>query len=145
MSKATQETPRVRLLSDIDLAKAKPGCGRCNGTGKNGYRSIPNPENESETIRVPVICRCVTRRGGVAEDQLDKMAREVARQLESGIFAQSLAKDILALPEENLSAAIEMLNRDLADEKKSPEAKKAVREALDIIIQKRKEAAYGDA
>ena len=95
MSKPTKEKtpPRLRLTSTIDLSKAKPGCNRCHGNGVVGYKTIPEQKE-----KVPVICRCVTRRGGVKEDALDRIAKQMFDQLETGQFGKPLAADIMGLP-----------------------------------------------
>jgi hypothetical protein len=64
--------PRYRLPSSVDLTKAKKNCKRCWGRGINGYTSRETPDG---TERVPIICRCVSRNGGVKEDDGDRMMR----------------------------------------------------------------------
>ena len=49
---------RIRLPRDIDLSKHDPDCGRCEG-GVLRYE-------QAGAERIPVVCRCVTRGGGVA-------------------------------------------------------------------------------
>lgn len=61
-SQATLTAPPIALADDIDLSKAKPGCSRCHGRGIRGTQIINTAEGAT---RVPVICRCVTRNGGV--------------------------------------------------------------------------------
>ena len=60
---------RVRKAEDVDLAKADPGCKRCLGTGLLGIRVIPGNRG-CEPNRIPLICRCVARGGGVVEPKL---------------------------------------------------------------------------
>lgn len=57
---------RVRKGSDVDLAKADPQCKRCLGTGLLGTKVIPGNRG-CEPNRIPLICRCVARGGGVTE------------------------------------------------------------------------------
>ena len=57
---------RVRLAEHIDLSKASPSCKRCYGTGVTGNKVVGEQ-------RIPIICRCVVRGGGVKKDQLDRM------------------------------------------------------------------------
>lgn len=57
---------RVRLAQDVDLSKATKKCKHCHGTGIVGYRVV-------QEDRIPIICRCVSRAGGVRKDAFDKM------------------------------------------------------------------------
>lgn len=57
---------RVRLADHIDLSKASPSCKRCYGTGVTGNKVVGEH-------RIPIICRCVARNGGVKQDQLDRL------------------------------------------------------------------------
>ena len=57
---------RVRKESDVDLAKADPGCKRCLGTGLLGTKVIPGNRG-CEPTKIPLVCRCVARGGGVTE------------------------------------------------------------------------------
>jgi len=66
---------RVRLASDIDLNRAKKSCKRCHGTGIVGERIV-------EEHRIPIICRCVVRRGGVKKDAWDKIQEKLEAQEE---------------------------------------------------------------
>jgi hypothetical protein len=137
--------PRLRLAEDIDLSRAKPGCNRCHGTGRAGSRIIDNPEVDGERISVPVICRCVTRGGGVKKDQLDRLAAEIAEQLEDGTFAKTLANDIMGLPVENRLSAINQLEADAINKEKSAKSRVAINAALVRIKELMKEEAHGDA
>lgn len=67
---------RVRLASGIDLSKADPECSYCGGLGRRDDKIIKDRET-GETVAIPVICRCVKRRGGIAKDQLDRMREQV--------------------------------------------------------------------
>lgn len=71
LSGATMRLPRVRLASDVDLSKAKPSCAGCHGTGIAGHRVLKG--DDAGEVRVPVVCGCVLRRGGVRQDALDRM------------------------------------------------------------------------
>jgi len=122
--------PRLRTAGSVDLSKAKKDCRRCNGTGHAGYRTMDDPTAPGETMKVPIICRCVTRNGGVQKDVLDKLMEETQRQLESGTFATTLAKDIRRLPPKHRTRAIEALRRQAADDRKDPTARQAIQDAL---------------
>ena len=66
----TLRLPRVRLTGDVDLSVAEPDCSRCDGRGIAGHRVLGDASDE---VRVPVVCGCVVRRGGVRPDALDRM------------------------------------------------------------------------
>jgi len=72
----TFTAPPVVLSEDVDLSRAKPGHNRCNGTGIVGYQTINTAEGE---VRVPVICRCVSRRGGVKPRGAARLDPELAK------------------------------------------------------------------
>ena len=130
VSKATQP-PRLRTAGSIDLTKAKPGCKRCNGTGKVGYKTIDNPEDpKGDQLRVPIICRCVTRRGGVKKDMMDRMLEELDQQLRTGSFSKNLARDIRRLPAEHQPRAIEALRKQAQDTTKDPTVRSAIEDTL---------------
>lgn len=57
---------RARLSQDVDLNKADARCKRCYGTGIIGYQ-MAGPD------RIPIVCRCVVRSGGVREDKLQQI------------------------------------------------------------------------
>ena len=66
----TLRLPRVRLAHDVDLEKADPRCKGCHGTGIAGNRVLQDASGEA---RVPIVCACVVRRGGVRQDALDRL------------------------------------------------------------------------
>jgi hypothetical protein len=66
---------RVRLAKDVDLSKADPSCKRCLGTGSLGTKVIPGNRG-CEPTRIPLVCRCVARGGGVRPDRIDRAAAE---------------------------------------------------------------------
>jgi hypothetical protein len=69
---------RVRLATDqdgnpaVDLSKADPDCPRCGGTGTREPMRLDGQ-------LVTVVCACVHRNGGVAEDSLDRMLADQTR------------------------------------------------------------------
>jgi hypothetical protein len=130
MPDGSTRAPRVRLAADVDLGKAKKGCRRCGGSGRVGYATIPMPDQPGGRARVPVICRCVTRRGGVRKDMLDQIMAEAAEQLDSGAFGARLAQDVAGLPPESRAQAVAALQRDAMNEGKDPRVRAAIREAL---------------
>jgi hypothetical protein len=68
---------RYRLGTDIDYSKAKPGCKHCGGRGIAGYTRRAVPEGVE---RVPIVCRCVSKRGGVKEDDFDRFMRQMSTE-----------------------------------------------------------------
>lgn len=56
---------RVARADAVDLTKADPSCKRCHGTGLLGTRVIPGNRG-CEPTKIPLVCRCVGRGGGVA-------------------------------------------------------------------------------
>jgi len=129
----SQEAPRLRLTSDIDFSKAKNSCKRCHGTGKRGYKSLDNPENPGDKISVPIICRCVSRSGGVKKDQFDTIVEQVAKQLDDGVFAEQLAADIKLMPRENRNKVIENITKQSTDPNKDLKIREALLRALEIL------------
>lgn len=137
--------PRVRLAKDIDLSMAKPGCKHCGGPPKKpgdrggivGFKVIDVPDANGKIIKqeVPIICRCVTRRGGVKPDLLDEFMRKTKQQLDDGTFADNMARDIDALPEPAREAAIRQLAKDADNQLKDSKVRQALREALGKIEQ----------
>lgn len=91
--------PRIRSVSSIDLTKAKPGCKLCYGRGIVGYRDVPPAVDGGEEMKgIPVVCKCVSRGGGVKSDALDRIFTEIKTALVDGSFAINLAGDIRRLP-----------------------------------------------
>jgi hypothetical protein len=133
MPDGSTRAPRVRLAADVDLKKAKRGCKHCNGTGRSGWATIPMSDQPEGRVRVPVICRCVTRRGGVRRDMLDTILTEAAEQLDSGAFGARLGQDLAGLPPEARGQAVAALRRDLMNKDKDPQVRAAIREALTSI------------
>ncbi len=130
-----QIPPRLRRASDVDLTKAKPGCKWCNGTGTTGYRTaeLPGEDGTPAAVRVRLVCKCVTRRGGVELDTLDKMALQMQQAIADGTFAKTLAADILGLPADVRERAVAQLRADMVNPDKSPEARAACEEALRLV------------
>lgn len=130
---ATKQLPRLRLAKDIDLSKAKKNCKGCGGTGVKEEREIDDPENEGETVKVPVICKCVSRNQGVKRDQLDEAMENVAKQVEDGTFAKDMAKDIMELPLEEQGRAIVQMKKKAASAEESPEVRRAAFSVLRLL------------
>lgn len=133
MAKQEKQPPRLRLASDIDLSLANPECENCNGTGVSGNRVIDDPEEKGKKITVPVICKCVSRAGGVRRDKLDEFIAQAAGQLEDGTFARDMAKDIMGLPAEQQGRAILQLKQKAASRETDPNVRKATFAALRLL------------
>ena len=137
----TDRAPRLRLATDIDLNKARKDCDGCQGTGVKERKTIENPEQPGNKVEVPVICKCVTRGGGVKKDMLDEMLLK----MDSGDFPAHMAQDIMGLPMEPRLQAIRQLEADVANPKKPKKTRVVTEHALQLIKQAMKEASYGDA
>jgi len=125
--------PRLRLTKTIDLSKADPRCDRCHGEGVARYdkRDIPG----EGMIEVPVICRCVSRNGGVKKDAFDRMMEQLEQQVHSGAWARDLAGDVLRLPPDRREEALGRIEGQAADESKPDEIRDAICEAVELIKQ----------
>ncbi len=130
-AKATAQAPRVRLAKHIDMSKADKGCKRCNGRGIRGYKQFKMPGGKMQ--RAPVICRCVSRAGGVKPDALDGIIEQMKKDLYDGVFAKNLAKDIMAMTMEQRMRVFKQLHDDLENPEKSQQAKDAIGETLKIL------------
>jgi len=104
------QAPRLRLAKHIDLKKADPNCERCKGTGVVRVEKV---EEQGGLLDVPVVCRCVSRAGGVVRDMFDKMVDEMHEQVQNGTFAENLAVDIMRLPKSDRINAVEQLRKQL--------------------------------
>ena len=124
MTTPEQQAPRLRLRSKIDFTKASPSCDHCNGTGIVGHREVE--DHEGNAVRAPIVCRCVSRNGGVLPDKLDALLADMNKRLADGSFGETLAADILQLPELGRAGAI----RNVEAQIENPETDDLVREAL---------------
>lgn len=91
---------RLRSMKDVDLSRAKPGCKRCNGRGITGYKhATPEELKAGAPERMPIVCRCVVKRGGVRQDLYDRqIAAKLSQEMSKRSFAESAAKQILSGP-----------------------------------------------
>ena len=141
MCEMTKPPPRLRLTSDIDIKKIDPDCERCKGSGVVRIEKMDDPSNPGIELKVPVVCRCVPRNGGVEIDMLDRFIKAGAEQLGNGIFAQNLADDILRLPRSAKVNAIAQLEKEAVNMDKGSTYRAQVMGALEIILKKtRREA-----
>lgn len=88
--------PQLHSIDDVDLSLAKKSCGHCRGRGIAGWRTLADPADESKTLRVAIVCRCVTRNGGVKEDAMAKAARNIQDEImtQPGVWGARLAADV---------------------------------------------------
>lgn len=133
-SRKESAPPRVRLAKHIDLTKAKPGCKRCNGRGIRGYKTADLGDGEGEQ-QIPIICRCVSRAGGVEPDELDRILAEAKESLDAGVFHEHLVEDIYRMPEEAQPRAVAGLMRGVVDKEKPKESREAISLALNLLGQ----------
>lgn len=132
--KLNDRPPRLRLAANVDFSKAKSHL-RCNGTGIVGYREMVNPEHQDETIKVPVVCRCVSRRGGIKRDAFDRIASEIEQQVADGTFAENLAGDVGRLPVEARIRKIQELKQTAASGETDQTVRDQISKALGILEQ----------
>ncbi len=85
--------PRVRKADDVDISKADSNCNDCKGKGIKSYIEV-----EELDEKIPVICKCVARGGGVKKDQYDRimegqhnMSRQQKRALDRRLERQRAA------------------------------------------------------
>lgn len=130
MGKDSSAPPRVRLAKSIDLGMADPNCEGCDGGGIVGYRTADLGDGEGEQ-ELPVICKCVSRNGGVAPDELDRILAEAAQQIADGVFHEAMANDMKGMPYEVMTLVVASYARDLVNMEKSSET----REAVDLVFE----------
>lgn len=128
----TEEVPRLRLASHIDMSKADPNCDRCGGSGIVGTKDVDLGPPEG-VKPVPVICRCVSRAGGVQSDMFDRILSETQKRLDDGTFAEALASDVRGLPVERRGRAILALAAQVERTDLDPSVRAEVARALQII------------
>jgi len=127
-AKLQATAPRLRLASTVDLSRADPTCDTCGGTGIVAHRAVVIPfEGEHQ---VPVICRCVSRAGGVKKDVLDAILAQAQQRLDDGTFAEQLADDIKKLPAPAQADAINHLQRRISGGGQPPVVRHALAETL---------------
>jgi len=133
MTKRDQAPPRVRLAKHVDLAKAKPGCKRCNGRGIVGYKNADLGDGNGPQ-QIPIICRCVSRAdGGVQPDEFDRIMKEAAQQIDDGVFHEHLLADFHAAPDEQKPRILAAFFRDVVDDRKAKASKDAVNKVLELM------------
>lgn len=123
------EPPRVRLAKDIDLSQADSDCKRCGGTGVLRHETVNLGDGEGEQT-VPVICRCVSRNGGVRGDEWDRIQAEAEEMLEDGRFYQRMAEDILRTNHKRRPGAVAGIMVRRVDPESSDETKDAMDKVL---------------
>ena len=104
------KAPRLRLSDHVDLGKANRACDRCNGGGIVRFEEI---DDKNKKLNVPVICRCVSRNGGIKPDMFDKMISEMHEQVVNGTFAENLSGDIMRLPNEQRDNAVRQIRNQI--------------------------------
>lgn len=135
MSEQTKpgEAPRLRLAKHINLGQADATCNRCGGTGVVRYENV---DDKGSTIRVPVICRCVSRNGGVQKDQLDRALEDVQRQIDDGSFGENLARDVQCLPPQHQLDALRQLQAQTERRDLDASVKRQLRSAIATVLSK---------
>jgi len=129
--------PRVRLAKSVDLSKAKDGCKRCNGRGITGYKTADLGDGDGEQ-KIPIICRCVSRNGGVKPDELDRILKEAEKHMDEGLFHEHVVADFHAVPDEQKPRIVAAFYRDIVDQRKTRDSKEAIEKVLELL-QRRKD------
>jgi hypothetical protein len=111
----------IRAAGEVDLGRAKPGCRRCNGRGVHGYVT-----DKQTQARVPIICLCVTRNGGVREPP----AMRDLRDLSPAEMGEAIAARIRALPPERLGEALAELQLRAENPDRPPQERAMLRAVL---------------
>jgi hypothetical protein len=113
MQQGTDSTPaRIRSVEDFDFSKAKASCRKCNGTGIVGHLN-------KDGQRIPIVCNCVEKNGGVRADALDKHHARLLQAVKDGTFVARTAKSLSEMPEADRAKAINAY-RERLDTLKDP-------------------------
>lgn len=128
--------PRVRLAKHIDLSKAKPGCKHCNGRGVTSYKTADLGDG-SGPQKIPIICKCVSRGGGVEPDELDRILAETAKEVENGTFHEKLVADFHAMPDDVKPRVVAAFFRDTVDKRKSEASHDAIAKTLELLTRRK--------
>ena len=129
-----QSNPIVRPASDVDISCAKPGCRHCGGRGIVAYRTIKEE-------RIPIVCRCVTRRNGLKDNALDRTLGRITRAIADGTYGTQLAAEVRSLPADQIQAATERIERHYRTPKMHEPLRVELGKALDALRKKD----HGDA
>ncbi len=124
--------PRIRLAKNIDLTKAKPGCKRCNGDGIRGYKTADLGDGKGDT-RIPIICRCVSRNGGVKPDELDRIMGEAAKHIEDGVFHEHIVADFHATKDDQKPRLVAAFFCGAVDRRKDKTARDTMEKVIDLL------------
>lgn len=128
---------RFRLASDIDLSVADKDCKRCKGSGIVRYQVVSGSDIVSG--KVPVICRCVTRNGGVSKDLYDRWLEEQAAEQVVGetSFVNALYKDLMTMDSDErdrvFTRIVESLQKSSVDMEKTELYRSTVSRAIDRL------------
>jgi len=128
------ETPRLRLMSKVDLTKSDKSCNNCFGTGIAGYKTIE--DHEGSTVKAPIICKCVSRNGGIEPDKLDKILMECQASFADGSFGEKLANDILKMSEAGRERALHSVVDQMRNPDTSEIVKSAMQRCIDLVNKK---------
>jgi hypothetical protein len=115
----------LRHANDVDLTKATQSCRRCHGVGITGHLL-------REGQRVPLICRCVVRNGGVRQDSFAPPSETLALGT-----ADEIVKTALRLPHAMLPACIrslEKLHAELPEDQKQSARALMLKNARRVLV-----------
>ncbi len=130
--KVEQPPPRVRLSKDVDLSKAKSSCKRCHGNGIKGYKQTDLGDGKG-VQGIPIICRCVSRAGGVKQDEFDRILNEAKQEIDGGVFHERMVGDINRMPPEHKPRAVAGLLCEAVSSEKTVESREAIQKTLDLL------------
>ena len=129
-----------RLLQnakDVDLKKADTDCERCKGCG------IVDAINPDESMRkggitdpVPIVCKCVTRNGGVLVHPLMKVMNNLRSDLSSGLWAKQQLTDLYTMSPGNRKRSLASIRQMMENEDADPLYKDEARKVLETISEK---------
>ena len=124
----------VRHVKDIDFSKADPDCKRCDGSGITGAIN-PNEAMQKGGVNepVPIVCKCVTERGGVLAHPLEGVMTNLRKELKSGQWAREQLKDLRVMGDGNKQRALASMRRMIQNDDSDPLWKEEARKVLETI------------
>lgn len=120
----------LRHADDIDLTKAKQSCRRCRGVGITGHLL-------RDEKRIPIICRCVIRNGGVKERQASITDLRGTRG--ASMTADEIVNTAMRLPHSMLPMCIKSLEKlasDMPAGQENSERALVVKNARRVLVQR---------
>ena len=124
----------VRHAKDVDLSKADPDCKRCDGSGITGaIQPDESMRKGGVTDPVPIICKCVTARGGVLVHPAQKLMTSLRAELKNGQWAKQQLADLKVMGDGNRKRALASMRRMMENDDSDPLWKEESRRVLETI------------